>query len=264
MEFHHKKKWGQHFLHDANITRKIAAQAELCATDAVWEVGAGRGILTQALLDAAGTVTTFEIDPTLLPELQARFAEPLAAGRLRIVHLDVLRADWSSLLPPQPVALAANLPYQITSPFLFKLVEHAPRFRVAVLMMQREVALRLHAQPGTKDYGALTLRLGLHFSVEYLFTVEPHLFTPPPNVRSAVVRLRPRSNPPQMADPALFDRLVETAFANRRKMLRGNLRTLLNDDQLRLLGERFDLTRRGESLHESEFVALCYAVADLR
>ena len=263
MEFVHKKKWGQHFLHDANIARKIAAQAGLRPTDTAWEVGPGEGILTRALLDAAGHVLCFEIDATLLPHLQAHFAPELQDGRLTIVQQDVLRADWSAHFPAQPAKLVANLPYQITSPFLFRLAQHAPHFEVAVLMMQREVALRLRAVPGSKDYGVLGLKLGYHFEVEYLFTVEPHLFKPPPRVRSAVVRLTPRANKPDVPSVEQYYRLIEVAFGNRRKMLRRNLRTMLNEDQMEALGRRFDLSRRGESLDEGELVALCHAVAAL-
>lgn len=264
MNFKHKKKWGQHFLNDPNIARKIAAQADLSPTDTVWEVGAGQGVLTCALLDAAGAVLTFEIDKTLWPHLEQRFAEELAAQQLTIVRQDVLRADWSEHLAESSIKLAANLPYQITSPFLFRLVDFAPHFTVAVLMMQREVALRLRAEPGSKEYGVLGLKLRRHFDIEYLFTVEPHLFTPPPRVRSAVVRLRPRQDKPDIPDEKLYYKLIETAFGARRKMLRRNLRALLNDDQLQTLGQSFDLSRRGESLHEAEFVALCHAVAALQ
>ncbi|MCD4828897.1 MAG: 16S rRNA (adenine(1518)-N(6)/adenine(1519)-N(6))-dimethyltransferase RsmA [Candidatus Cloacimonetes bacterium] len=264
MEFRHKKKWGQHFLHDPNIACKIVAQAALRPDDIAWEVGAGQGILTRELLEHADRALSFEIDAALLPGLESAFAAEIDDGRLTIVQQDVLRADWESLLPPVPVKLVANLPYQITSPFLFKLAGLAPRFTLAVLMMQREVALRLRAGPGTKDYGILGLKLRYHFDIEYLFTVEPHLFVPPPNVRSAVVRLRPRDEKPAVPDVALYYRLIEIAFSNRRKMLRRNLRTMLDGEQLRELGQSFDLSRRGESLDESEFVAMCRAIAALR
>ncbi len=223
-----KKKWGQNFLNDPNIARKIAAMAELDPADHVWEIGPGKGILTQAILSHCENLTAFEIDPELQEYLPGIFS---GHEQFRIVAGDILRVDWTQYLHPQTVVIS-NLPYQITSPFLFRLAEHYTQVKRSVLMIQKEVADRIVAKPNTKEYGILSVKLNLVFTIERLFNVEPHLFYPPPKVRSSVIRLRPRHDAPVIDDMALMYRLIDTCFHSRRKTLRNNLKNMVSDEML--------------------------------
>ncbi|NQT65216.1 MAG: ribosomal RNA small subunit methyltransferase A, partial [FCB group bacterium] len=157
------------------------------------------------------------------------------------------------------------LPYQITSPFLFRVTEHADNFKRVVVMIQKEVAERISAGVGTKDYGRLSLKMQFYFNVEYGFTVKPHLFFPPPKVDSAVIVLTPRKDKPVLKDERFFWRVVEVAFQNRRKMLRRNLRVLLSKEKIEELGTNceIELTRRGETLTEADFIELYEEVQKL-
>ncbi len=252
-----KKKWGQNFLVDPNISRKIARMADLQPDDRVWEIGPGRGILTEAILESCGNLTSFEIDTELIDDLEAKFADHT---HFRLVTGDILRVDWNDYLQPDTKVIA-NLPYQITSPFLFRLVENRDRIRCAVIMIQKEVADRIVAQPSTKDYGILTVKLNLAFEPERLFNVEPHLFFPKPKVRSTVIRLIPRSDPPEIEDMTLMYRLIEACFHNRRKTLRNNLKRMVSSETMPALEDAIDLTRRGETLAEEDFLLLYRLIA---
>ncbi len=252
-----KKKWGQNFLIDSNITRKIARQADLHPDDCVWEIGPGKGILTEAILQSCENLTSFEIDPDLLDDLESKFAD---YPNFRIVPGDILRIDWEEHLQPGTKVIA-NLPYQITSPFLFRLADYRDKILCAVLMIQKEVADRIVAKPSTKDYGILTVKLNLAFNTERLFNVEPHLFYPQPKVRSTVIRLIPRIDPPEIEDMKLMYRIIEAAFHNRRKTLRNNLKQLVTSDTMAKLEEAFDLTRRGETLAEDDFLHMYRIIA---
>jgi len=252
-DFHQKKSLGQHFLKDKNIIKKIVDLAEIKENEQVWEVGPGKGILTEELLERKSDLTCFEIDKSLFQFLENRFG-----NRINLVKQDVLRADWESLLPNEKVKIVANLPYQITSPFLFEVSRFADHFSRVVVMIQKEVAQRINASVGTKDYGILTLKMQYYFDVNYEFTVKPHLFHPPPKVDSAVISLIPRLDKPEIENEKYFWHLVETSFRNRRKMLRRNLRDLISVEQIEKIQELgiIDLKRRGETLTESEFVNL--------
>ncbi len=252
-----KKKWGQNFLVDPNISRKIARMADLQPDDTVWEIGPGRGILTEAILASCGNLTSFEIDTELIGDLEAKFA---SYPHFRIVTGDILRVDWNQYLQAGTKVIA-NLPYQITSPFLFRLADNRSQIRCAVLMIQKEVADRILAQPSTKDYSILTVKLNLAFDPERLFNVEPHLFFPKPKVRSTVIRLTPRPDPPQIDDMRLMYRIIETCFHNRRKTLRNNLKLLVSAETMSVLEDAFDLSRRGETLAEEDFLRLYRFIA---
>ncbi|MCD6181558.1 MAG: ribosomal RNA small subunit methyltransferase A [Candidatus Cloacimonetes bacterium] len=259
--FHHKKSLGQHFLKDTNIVRKIVSLANIADAEKVWEIGPGKGILTAELLAAGASLTCFEIDDTLYPHLDATFE-----NTIKLIKQDVLKADWEALFPDGPVKIVANLPYQITSPFLFRVAKYALHFSAVVVMIQKEVAQRITASCGTKEYSTLSLKMQYYFDVTYGFTVKPNVFVPPPKVDSAVILLSPRKNRPPLADEALFWRIVETAFGNRRKMLRRNLRALVTKEQLEVVQQisGIDLCRRGETLSEAEFIQLMDAVLGQR
>jgi 16S rRNA (adenine1518-N6/adenine1519-N6)-dimethyltransferase len=252
-EFHHKKSLGQHFLNDMNIVRKIADIASIEPGEQVWEVGPGKGILTGELLNRKAALTCFEIDKALYSHLESSFRD-----RINLVKQDVLKAEWDQLFPSEKVKIVANLPYQITSPFLFKTADHAEHISSIVIMIQKEVAQRITAQPSTKEYGILSVKMNYLFRVRYEFTVKPHLFFPPPKVESAVISLIPRENKPEIGDRKFFWKLINCAFRNRRKMLRRNLLELVSKEKLqnKMESSPIELTRRGETLTETEFVEL--------
>ena len=260
-DFHHKKSLGQHFLKDKNIIRKIVDLAEIKQGEAVWEVGPGKGILTEELVKRGIKPTCFEIDSTLYDHLGYYFR-----NSINLVKQDVLKADWESYLPAGKVKIVANLPYQITSPFLFEVSRFADYFSKIVVMIQKEVAQRINAKLGTKDYGILTLKMQFYFDVKYEFTVKPHVFNPPPKVDSAVISLIPRIDKPEIENEKYFWRIVETAFRNRRKMLRRNLRELISVEQIEKLQDSgvIDLTRRGETLTEEEFLQLYKLIRNVK
>jgi 16S rRNA (adenine1518-N6/adenine1519-N6)-dimethyltransferase len=250
-KFYHKKSLGQHFLSDPNIARKIANFAEINENDTVWEIGPGKGMLTEQIIRKAQKVICFEIDQELYRELEKRFAD-----KITLVKEDVLKADWDAYLESKRVKIVANLPYQITSPFLFRTVEYADRFSTIVIMIQKEVAERLTAKPKTKEYGVLTLKMNFYFEIKYGFTVKPHLFYPPPSVLSAVIKMQPREDKPVLEDETLFWGIVKSAFKMRRKMLRNNLKNLISAEKMLKLTQITDLTKRAEELSESDFIEL--------
>lgn len=252
-QFRHKKSLGQHFLKDKNIIRKIVSEAGLHASDKVWEIGPGKGILTEELLNQKVDLTCFEIDHTLWEYLEETYGDSIS-----LIKGDVLKQNWEDLFEDDLIKVVANLPYQITSPFLFKVIKYVDHFESVVLMIQKEVAERINAKTGSKTYGLLSIKMQFYFNCRYSFTVKPHLFNPPPKVDSAVIKLIPREDKPDIDDEKMFWRIVDSSFRNRRKMLRKNLREILNKDQIETLGEisKIELTRRGETLNESEYVIL--------
>jgi 16S rRNA (adenine1518-N6/adenine1519-N6)-dimethyltransferase len=260
-DFHHKKSLGQHFLKDKNIIRKIVNIAEIQPNEPVWEVGPGMGILTEELLNQKADLTCFEIDHSLYEFLEEKFG-----NKIHLIRQDILKADWAKLLPEVKVKIVANLPYQITSPFLFKVIQFSRHFSKIVVMIQKEVAERIKAKTGTKDYGILSLKMQFNFHVWQEFIVKPHVFVPAPKVDSAVICLTPITEKPEIEDETLFWQVVETAFRNRRKMLRRNLRELISIkriDQIQDSGA-IDLQRRGETLSESEFLLLYRMIRNFR
>ncbi len=255
------KRLGQHFLIDANILAKILDAAELSAADAVLEIGPGLGTVTRELAARAGRVVAVEVDRRLEPVLRETLA-----GRVNVdlVFADALRADLSTLCPggARSWKAVANLPYYITGPLLARLLEHgAPdgrppgRFSHAVVMVQEEVARRFTARPGTKAYGAMSLLVQYHAEVEPVTRVSPTCFFPPPEVSSAVVRLRIRSAPPVEADPRVLFGVIRAAFAQRRKSLRNALTGGGGPARAEaILGAAgIDPARRGETLSLEEF-----------
>ncbi|MCF7814411.1 MAG: 16S rRNA (adenine(1518)-N(6)/adenine(1519)-N(6))-dimethyltransferase RsmA [Candidatus Cloacimonetes bacterium] len=252
-DFHHKKSLGQHFLKDKNIIRKIVDIAEIQPGDAVWEIGPGMGILTEELLKRKANLTCFEIDSSLYDILENKFDD-----KIKLIKKDILKANWNEYFSQEKIKIVANLPYQITSPFLFEVSRFADHFSKVVVMIQKEVAQRINAKVGTKDYGILTLKMQYYFDVKYEFTVKPHVFKPPPRVDSAVISLIPRLDKPKIDNEKYFWRIVETSFRNRRKMLRRNLRELISVEKIEQIQKTgiIDLKRRGETLTEEEFIEL--------
>jgi 16S rRNA (adenine1518-N6/adenine1519-N6)-dimethyltransferase len=219
MKYQTKKRFGQHFLHDPAVIDKIIGAARLEKDQRVVEIGPGLGVLTDHLLEQAERVEVMEIDRDLIALLHQRRED-----RLIIHEGDVLKLSWSDLLTDPPYTLVANLPYNISSQILFKLLEHRSFFARMVLMFQREVGERLTARPGSKDYGILSVLCQLWYNIDKVTLVKPGAFTPPPKVDSLVLSflplIQPRVDP---VDEALFKKLVKGAFTQRRKTLRNSL-----------------------------------------
>jgi len=258
-----KKKWGQHFLVDENILGKIVLAAELGKEDTVLEVGPGLGTLTQKLASLAGKVVAVELDGRLLPIL----AETLSGhGNVTIIQADALQVDYAEVLPQVPAKLVANLPYNVATPFLYRLLkDNRDCFALLLFMVQKEVAERLCARPGTKEYGVLSVVAQYAAETELLFTVPGTVFFPRPEVSSAVVRLRLHRRPAYDAgDEAFFYRVVEAVFAKRRKTLFNTLHSAfaITKEELARIGLalELDLNRRGETLSVSQLAALSGAL----
>jgi 16S rRNA (adenine1518-N6/adenine1519-N6)-dimethyltransferase len=253
-----RKRFGQHFLHDPGILRRIVEAIAPQPEDRLVEIGPGEGALTLPLLRACGHLTAIELDRDLIASLAARARD---IGDLNIISADVLTVDFSKLagLSRPSIAsklrIAGNLPYNISTPILFHCLDHAAAIRDMHFMLQKEVVDRMAAPPGSKTYGRLSVMLQLRCTVEPLFKVPPGAFRPPPKVDSAIVRLTPL--PAQLlpdADPKLLDRLVRAAFGQRRKTLGNALRDLATAQQIDAAG--IDPRARAEQLAPSAFVAL--------
>ncbi|PKN78054.1 MAG: ribosomal RNA small subunit methyltransferase A [Candidatus Cloacimonetes bacterium HGW-Cloacimonetes-1] len=256
MGFKKLKDFGQHFLNDSSIATDMVREAVLKPGDKVWEVGPGLGVLTAEIIQSGAELTAFEIDRRLKIPLTEQFGSDL-----NLVMSDILSVNWESELStyePQSLKLVANIPYQITSPLLYELEKHAKYFKCIVMMVQKEVAQRLTARPSTKEYGQMTLRLKMQFDTEILFIVGKEKFDPPPKVDSAIIIMRMRKSKPQIKDIDTFYKLIHAAFLHRRKTLRNNLSGLVSKDKLDILEHESDieLSRRGETLSEEEFIHL--------
>ncbi|MDQ4080847.1 MAG: 16S rRNA (adenine(1518)-N(6)/adenine(1519)-N(6))-dimethyltransferase RsmA [Gemmatimonadota bacterium] len=254
-----RKSLGQHFLTDPRILARIADALELRSDETVIEIGPGRGSLTEQLLARAGRVVAIEIDRMLAAKLRERYAgEP----RLEVVERDVLETSFGDLAPGQ-FALVGNVPYYITTPILFQALR-PPRPTRAVYLVQREVAERLSASPGTKAYGALTVNVAALAKAETLFRVPPGAFSPPPSVDSAVVRVTPLASPVTVPDEEeRFRVFVQQSFGMRRKQMRRVIRSLLSVPAARaeelLSAAGVEPAARPETLTPSQFAALLRA-----
>lgn len=219
MSYRTKKRFGQHFLHDRNVIDKIVLAAQLNSDQEVVEIGPGLGVLTDQLLPRAAHVHVMEIDRDLIERLHAR-QEP----RLTVHAGDVLKLPWNDCLVNPPYTLVANLPYNISSQIVFKLLEQRGLFRRMVLMFQREVGERLVAEPGGKDYGILSVLCQLWYDIRVVALVKPGAFNPPPKVDSIVLDFQPLERPRvDPVDESFFRRVVKAAFTQRRKKLRNSL-----------------------------------------
>jgi len=257
-----RRRLGQHFLLDLNLTGRIARAAGDLAAGTTIEIGPGPGGLTRALLAHGATrVIAVERDERCLPAL----AEIAAAypGRLEIIAGDALKID-AGRLGTAPRRIVANLPYNVATPLLLAWLATADRFERMVLMFQREVAARLIAAPRSKDYGRLTVATQWRCQVRRLFDIPPRAFTPPPKVTSSLVELKPRPAPLAPADPALLERVAAAAFGQRRKMLRQSLRGLAADPASLLAAAGIAETKRAEELSVVEFAALAEALREAR
>jgi 16S rRNA (adenine1518-N6/adenine1519-N6)-dimethyltransferase len=229
------RRLGQHFLFRKSILDRIAEAACGERVPRVVEIGPGKGPLTESLLERADKVVAIEVDPHLVHYLHQKFRDPIEEGRLEVIEGDVLKTNFEGSV------IVGNLPYYITSPILEKVF--ALSYSRAVFMMQSEVADRLAAKPGTRDYGYLSVQTQVHANPEILFAVPRDAFRPPPKVDSAVVRLE-RRNLPEVDDPGAFLKFASLCFRHKRKTLRNNLAPLYNLtglDEERLRAEQLSI-----------------------
>jgi 16S rRNA (adenine1518-N6/adenine1519-N6)-dimethyltransferase len=245
-----RKKWGQNFLADKNLLEKIVRTIDPKNSDSILEIGPGEGALTELIYPIVKEMVVIEIDPMLIKHLKNR--ESLKG--LNIVHGDVLLQDIENLPVKNLVRVIGNIPYNITSPIIFWLIEQLHFWDDAFIMMQKEVAERLSAVVGTKAYGRFTVVTGAYLNMEYCFTIPPDVFIPKPKVDSAIIRFTKKENPLISDEKYMrFNKLVSAAFSQRRKMLRNTLKGWdIHPD----LQEQINFSRRPETLTIEEFVTL--------
>ena len=251
------KKLGQNFLIDENVVRQIVAAAELSEADTVLEVGPGIGTLTQGLAESKARVVGVELDTRLLPVLATTLN---GYDNVRVVHGDILKVNIMEEVGAPSFKVCANLPYYITTPIIFALLEKRLPMERLVAMVQKEVAERMAAQPGGKEYGALSVAIQYYTEPKIAFIVPPTSFIPAPAVDSAVIVCKRREKPPvEVCDEGLFFRVVKAAFSLRRKMLSNSLKNMgIKSEQvakwLELAG--VDGKRRAETLSLEDFAKL--------
>lgn len=243
-----KKQLGQHFLNDKNIAQKIIDSLDAQYADNILEVGPGMGVLTKSLLARFGDkLFAAEVDSDSVTYLQ----EYLPDLNNRLLHEDFLKVDLKKYLNGN-VAIIGNFPYNISSQIFFKVLDNRDMVTEVVGMLQREVALRICEPPGSKAYGILSVLLQAYYDIQYLFTVSEGVFTPPPNVKSAVIRLTRNKTVKLDCNEKLFFRVVKAGFNQRRKMLRNSIKSAFKG----FSAENQLLSRRPESLSVAEFVDL--------
>jgi 16S rRNA (adenine1518-N6/adenine1519-N6)-dimethyltransferase len=249
-EIRPKKALGQHFLKDFSIAERIAGTLAGYPGLPVLEVGPGTGTLTQFLLKNKRDLSVVEIDNGSVSYLKEHY--PALSGR--IIEKDFLQLDLNGVFPGS-FCVIGNYPYNISSQIFFKVLEYKDKIPCCAGMLQKEVAERLASKPGKKAYGIITVLLNVWYDIEYLFTVEPEVFDPPPKVRSAVIRMTRNNRQTLNCDETLFKTVVKTAFNQRRKTMRNSLKSLIGKESEILTNPVFD--KRPEQLSVEEFVALC-------
>lgn len=259
-----KKSLGQHFLNDEHIAERIAATIggpELPEISRQWadipilEVGPGMGILSKYLIETGRPLTAVELDTESVDFLARIFP------KFNVLKADFLHLDMTTVFPGSQFAVIGNFPYNISSQIFFRILENHERIPVAAGMLQKEVSERICAGPGGRDRGILSVLLQAWYDCEYLFTVEPDVFTPPPKVRSGVIRLTRNSRTDLGCDPAKFKAMVKQAFSQRRKTLRNSLAPMLaNAPRENIPAIEHYLTLRPERLSVDDFIALTLAL----
>ena len=245
-----RKKWGQNFLTDSNLLDRIVRTVEPQENDSFLEIGPGDGSLTELIFPKVKKMVVVEIDPLLIKHLSIRSD----LDGLHIIHGDILLQDIEDLPIEEPVRIVGNIPYNITSSIIFWLIEQLDFWDDAFIMMQKEVAQRLTANIGTKEYSRISVVVGAYLDMEMCFKIPPDVFIPKPKVESAIIRFTKKSSP-IVADNQYvkFNKMVKMAFSKRRKMLRNSL----NDFDIPVsIQEEIDFTRRPETLSIEEFAKL--------
>ena len=253
-----KKSLGQHFLTDLSIAERIAHTLDDFRHLPVLEVGPGMGVLTQFLLDMGLDLTVVELDSESVDYLEVAY--PQLHGR--IIGEDFLKMDLKRLYGDRPFCVIGNYPYNISTQIFFKILEYRDQVACCSGMLQREVAQRIAEPPGSKTYGILSVLLQAWYDIEYLFTVDEHVFNPPPKVKSGVIRLTRNDVTDLGVDERMFKRLVKLSFGQRRKMLRSSLKAVFSKAPAAVL-ERDVFRQRPEQLGVEDFIALTRLAMDL-
>lgn len=251
-----KKFLGQHFLTDLNVAHRIADTVDACPGIPVLEVGPGMGVLTQYIIPKEREFKVVEIDFDSVPYLHEHFPQ---LGD-NIIEGDFLKMNLHDVFDGRPFVLTGNYPYNISSQIFFKMVENRDLIPCCTGMIQKEVAERMAAKPGTKSYGVLSVLIQAWYDVEYLFTVDENVFNPPPKVKSAVIRLTRNGKAELGCDEKLFRRIVKTVFTMRRKMMRNGMKQILGKDSPMLADPLF--TNRPEQLSVQEYIDLTNKVSE--
>jgi len=249
-----KKHLGQHFLTDLNIAKKIAETLQPDKLDIIVEVGPGMGVMTQYLLEQDKDVFVVEIDKESVTYLQEHFNMPAD----HIIEADFLKMDLGTLFQGKSIGIIGNFPYNISTQIVFKTLDNKEMIPQFSGMFQKEVAQRITAEHGNKTYGILSVLVQVYYQTEYLFTVNEHVFNPPPKVKSGVIRLRRKNDFPDI-DYAYFKKLVKTAFNQRRKTLRNSLKSYNLSDKLK---QDCIFAKRPEQLSPDEFVLMAKMIRD--
>lgn len=254
-----KKNLGQHFLTDLSIAKRIADTVDACPEVPVLEIGPGMGVLTQYLVEKPRVVKAVEIDAESVAYLYERFPKL----HENILGEDFLQMDLTQIFDGKQFVLTGNYPYDISSQIFFKMLDYKDLIPCCTGMIQREVALRMAAAPGSKAYGILSVLIQAWYDVEYLFTVDENVFNPPPKVKSAVIRMTRNDVTDIGCDEQLFKRVVKTVFNQRRKMLRVSLRQIFNNGKpTDGFYEQDIMTKRPEQLSIPQFVKLTNMVEE--
>lgn len=254
-----KKNLGQHFLTDLSIAKRIADTVDACPEIPVLEIGPGMGVLTQYLVEKPRVVKAVEIDAESVAYLYERFPKL----HENILGEDFLQMDLTQIFDGKQFVLTGNYPYDISSQIFFKMLDYKDLIPCCTGMIQREVALRMAAAPGSKAYGILSVLIQAWYDVEYLFTVDENVFNPPPKVKSAVIRMTRNDVTDIGCDEQLFKRVVKTVFNQRRKMLRVSLRQIFNNGKpTDGFYEQDIMTKRPEQLSIPQFVKLTNMVEE--
>ncbi len=263
IDFKPRKSLGQNFLIDQNILKKIAEEASLSANEPVLEIGPGMGTLTQHLLSKCLGVLAIDIDKRLKDTLEEIFAD---RDNFHLLIEDILTVDIEKTMdsvftePIETFSVCANIPYHITSPIIFKLLEECPHLRVATLMMQKEVATRILAKPNSKEYGLLTVMINLYADVKFLFNVSMNCFFPRPQVDSAVIQIIPRQQSLKCKDHETLKNFLKFAFQRRRKTILNICSDYFNKDKAEVgkILDNVDIIgqRRPETFSIYEFIHL--------
>ena len=245
-----RKKWGQNFLIDPNIVKKIYRTIDPIDSDNILEIGPGEGVLTKIILPEVNKMVSIEIDPVLVNKLN----NSNQLKKLKVVNKDILKTNIYDLDIDNPVRVIGNIPYNITSQIIFWLIEQLDYWSDAFIMVQKEVAHRLIAKVGTKEYSRLTVVVGAYLDVDYCFTIPPTVFIPKPKVDSAFIRFTKKRNALIEDHKYIrFNKLVRAAFNQRRKMLRNSLGSWDISDQVK---EKINFSRRPETLTVQEFASM--------
>jgi len=250
-----RKRFGQHFLHDQNVIESILHLIDPRPGEKLIEIGPGQGALTYPLLQRCNALTAIELDRDLVPILKEKASR---FGKLEVINADILEFKLSSIPHNGSYRLLGNLPYNISTPLMFHLLESAQIIQDMHFMVQKEVALRIVANPGDANYGRLSVMLQYRCDCQYLLDVAPGCFKPPPKVDSAVIRLIPFSSPlHDVGDYMNFSRIVQSAFSQRRKTISNSLKTIL--DRETIIACEIDPGLRAENLGVSDFARLSRA-----